>query len=792
MAPDPRPHDGPPLTDDQAMALALAEAARAPGHGDVPVGALALVDGVVVASAHNERELRGDPTAHAEILALAGAARALGTWRLGEVTLVVTLEPCLMCAGALVNARVGRLVFGAEDLAAGACGSLYNLCDDPRLNHRLPVVTGVRRSESAALLRSFFADRRTPPGGSPDRPPEPRRSPAPEDPRDPLLASPAERCPSGRRCNSRKVVWCKPPWVQIPPAPLTGSTPEPPPPSGRRRRAGDAPARRIPAIEGSVDVAGAVAGDGTVRIPVRFLGADRHPRQRVTGDVQEARMEISRRAFLGGGLGALGAGLLAACSDSTSSGTTPGSDLGAVEHVVFLMQENRSFDHYFGTYPGVRGFDDRSDDALSRFHQPWPNGANGATTLLPFNLASATAQICSGNASIPIHDWAPQHQSWDGGTNEQFVTVHTAEDGAAQGPMVMGYFTRQQLGYYYALADAFTICDNYHCSVLGPTMPNRLYKFSAFLDPEGTHGGPVLETPGLTTAKDAVGSVSWDTMPEVLTDKGVSWKVYQPPGSSAGPAQDSALALGFNALLYFKQFVSKPNSTLYKNAFVPSWPNDFESDVKKGTLPSVSWIMPPIAYSEHPNGSPAAGEWFTAQVLDTLTSNPKLWAKTVVFLTYDENGGFFDHVVPPTPPAGTPGEEVTASAATAEGGGVAGPIGLGFRVPMTVVSPWSRGGYVDSATYDHTSLLRFLEARFDVKVPNLTAWRRQAVGDLTSTLGFAKPNDARPKLPATSLDLGTGCPTSTNLIPFLTPPEPLNLPTEQQLPTQEPGTARRR
>ena len=148
------------LTEDAAMALALAEAAAAVDHGDVPVGAVALVDGRVVASRHNERERTGDPTAHAELLALVDAAAAVGSWRLGRVTLVVTLEPCPMCAGALVAARVGRLVFGAADPKAGACGSLYNLCADPRLNHEVPVSAGIRADEAAALLTGFFGDRR--------------------------------------------------------------------------------------------------------------------------------------------------------------------------------------------------------------------------------------------------------------------------------------------------------------------------------------------------------------------------------------------------------------------------------------------------------------------------------------------------------------------------------------------------------------------------------------------------------------------------------------------------------
>src|SRR5687768_9231896 len=142
------------------MVVALAEARSAADHGDVPVGAVALVDGEVVASDHNRREELGDPTAHAELLVLRAAAAARGGWRLSEVTLVVTLEPCPMCAGALVAARIGRLVFGAADPRAGACGSLYNLCSDPRLNHAVPITRAVRAGECAALLAEFFASRR--------------------------------------------------------------------------------------------------------------------------------------------------------------------------------------------------------------------------------------------------------------------------------------------------------------------------------------------------------------------------------------------------------------------------------------------------------------------------------------------------------------------------------------------------------------------------------------------------------------------------------------------------------
>jgi tRNA(adenine34) deaminase len=150
------------LTDDQAMELALAQARLAERHGDVPVGAVALIDGLVVASRHNERELTGDPTAHAELLVLRDTAAAIGNWRLHQVTLVVTLEPCPMCAGAVVASRLGRLVFGATDPRAGACGTLYNLCADPRLNHETPVTAGVMATKCGTLLTAFFAEKRNP------------------------------------------------------------------------------------------------------------------------------------------------------------------------------------------------------------------------------------------------------------------------------------------------------------------------------------------------------------------------------------------------------------------------------------------------------------------------------------------------------------------------------------------------------------------------------------------------------------------------------------------------------
>lgn len=167
----------------------------------------------------------------------------------------------------------------------------------------------------------------------------------------------------------------------------------------------------------------------------------------------------------------------------------------------------------------------------------------------------------------------------------------------------------------------------------------------------------------------------------------------------------------------------------------------------------------------------------------------------MVFFTYDENGGFFDHVAPPTPPAGTPGEYLSGRPLPGPAAGMAGPIGLGFRVPTLVVSPFSRGGYVNSDVFDHTSLLRFLETRFGVPVPNLTRWRRHAVGDLTSTLSLGQPDASIPTLPAAQINspaLAAACPDNQGLGVFLNPAPTLNVPVGASLPRQEPGPARRR
>jgi phospholipase C len=295
---------------------------------------------------------------------------------------------------------------------------------------------------------------------------------------------------------------------------------------------------------------------------------------------------------------------------------------------------------------------------------------------------------------------------------------------------------------------------------------------------------------------DAIWSVDWSTMPEVLEDAGVSWKVYNPEGALYTPSffARHGLVAGDAILPYFSQY-KNPSSTLYQKAFLPQYPSDFAADVAAGTLPAVSWILPPAGYDEHPPAPPALGEWFTNQMLMTLTANPDVWSKTVLFHMYDENDGFFDHVPPPTAAPGTRDEYLTVSPLSSDAGGIRGPIGMGFRVPMLVISPFSRGGYVASDVFDHTSQLRFLEERFGVRAPNISAWRRTHSGDLTATLRMAHTNLSVPALPSTAHDLpanvmAQGC-SELDILEISGDQPVYPVPTRQVMPRQERGRVRR-
>jgi phospholipase C len=463
------------------------------------------------------------------------------------------------------------------------------------------------------------------------------------------------------------------------------------------------------------------------------------------------------------------------------------ASLSDVKHVVVLMQENRSFDHYFGTLSGVRGFADPSVLTQQVGGSAYPVfdqfgfqpgvGANPSGFIQPFHLVS-DPPLEDGQTTNDIdHSWAGQHNSWNGGALNSFITSHLSTDGATNGPVTMGYYTRQDLAFYYALADAFTVCDGYFCSVLGPTDPNRLMLMTASIDPEGVNGGPVVQTFGDPLTE--YGKLSWETMPERLLAAGVSWKVYNDPIG----------LVAFNKLSYFKNYNDPFSITgleLISKALTPTYPGNFQSDVANGTLPSVSWIIPPVAECEHPAAPPEYGEYFVQEVLSTLVSNPEVWAQTVVFIVYDENGGFFDHVPPPTAPEGTPGEWLATLPSAA--GGVNGPIGLGFRTPALVISPFSAGGFKYSGTLDHTSVLRFIETRFGVTVPNLSAWRRGTTGDFTGALNLAAtPVTTFPSLP--SVSLGDTSVAEQAVLNALAGSEdvgiPYPLPTSNDMPTQE-------
>jgi phospholipase C len=470
-----------------------------------------------------------------------------------------------------------------------------------------------------------------------------------------------------------------------------------------------------------------------------------------------------------------------------------------IKHVVILIQENRAFDHYFGSYRGVTGFADpgapllTDGSGLTVFAQPGYRGGFDGVHLYPFHFDTNSKSFNNGECTNDIsHSWGPQHTYWDMGKMDAFVSGHLAVDGSGNGPLTMGYYNRSDLSFYYALADAFTICDHYHCSVIGPTDPNRLYSMSAWLDPAGTQGGPILSTS--PTRVDRFGTLSWTTMPEQLQARGISWKVYGNPDGNYGD----------NVLPYFKQYQNNP--VLAANALSPTYPESFKADVAAGTLPQVSWVLASLIDSEHPPAPEEYGEVVAADILNTLVSNPAVWSQTALFITHDENGGFFDHVPPPTAPAGTAGEYLTVNPLPSDASGVAGPIGLGFRVPLLLVSPFARGGLVCHDTFDHTSLLRFLETRFGAEVPNLTAWRRGAVGDLTSAFNFVKVDTSVPSLPQPSrtdsrvttsscaasapLDLATD---STNSLKQLeqtvVAPYPVPNPPPSSAPPQEPGTA---
>ena len=429
-----------------------------------------------------------------------------------------------------------------------------------------------------------------------------------------------------------------------------------------------------------------------------------------------------------------------------------------VQHVVILMMENRAFDHYFGTLRGVRGFGDRHPVPLQSGKPVWFQ-SDGGREIAPYHLDTATTSALRMPGTP--HAFNDAQAAWNQGKFGFWPKYKTQ--------FSMGHYRRADLPYQFALAEAFTICDAYHCSVTSGTDPNRVMFWS------GSSSDPVLAAkgvnctdadsepdnlrcwitgalpePGYTYAGSAL---TWPTIPEVLEGAGVSWRIYQDPNDNWTGAMHGGLAFaGFRN--------ARPGSPLYEKG-MRHWSLDqLARDAQSGTLPQVCWVLPPMLWSEHPGpSSPAQGAEFAARVLQALTASPATWSRTVLFQTFDENDGIFDHAPPPAPPSyNADGTLAGASTLKLDGqyfsdperkhlhpedtiSGTVRPWGLGARVPMYVISPWSKGGWVNSQVFDHSSVGQFLERRFAISIPGISPWHRAICGDLLSSFDFVSPND---------------------------------------------------
>ncbi|RAK00096.1 phospholipase C [Larkinella arboricola] len=548
----------------------------------------------------------------------------------------------------------------------------------------------------------------------------------------------------------------------------------------------------------------------------------------------------------------------------------PGSTVFDAEHVVILMQENRSFDHCYGTLQGVRGFNDPRAITLPNQNPVWLQTNGGGETYAPFrlNLKDTKATWMS---SLP-HSWTNQVDARNNGKYDKWLdSKRSGHKEYAKMPLTMGYYNRDDIPFYYALADAFTVCDQNFCSSLTGTTPNRLYLWT----------GTIREKPDRSAKAnvrnedvDYGDNARWTTFPEQLEDHGISWKIYQNelslPVGFEGEQADWLANFTDNPIEWFEQYnvgfseayqrylakrlpglpteiqelkariqalpatgaeteklkkdlarreaelkigqehrekysrekfeqLSQRSKNLHEKAFTTNKndPNyhsltklkyhdgnterevqipkgdvlhQFRADVKNNSLPTVSWVVAPENFSDHP-GAAWYGAWYISEMLDILTQNPEVWKKTVFILCYDENDGYFDHVPPfvaPHPDKPETGlvskgidtsvehvymeQELQRNVSDPKKDGRASAIGLGYRVPLVIASPWSRGGMVSSEVFDHTSILQFLEVFLSKKTgkkveePNISAWRRTVCGDLTSV--FRPYNGEKIPLPA--------------------------------------------
>ncbi len=572
--------------------------------------------------------------------------------------------------------------------------------------------------------------------------------------------------------------------------------------------------------------------------------------------MESRRDFIKKAALISGGAGLFGM-LPASIQKALAINPPEGSTYLDAEHVVILMQENRSFDHSYGTLQGVRGFNDPRAMTLPNGNKVWLQTNAGGQTYLPFRLNIRDTKA-TWMSALP-HSWENQVGALNGGKNDKWLDFkQSGNKDYKHLPLTMGFYDRRDIPFYYSLADAFTICDQNFCSSLTGTTPNRLYMWT----------GTIREKPDFESKANVVNSdvtysreASWMTFPERLEDAGISWRIYQNELSlemgfndeeeswlanftnnsiewftqynvwfstgfhqyldkavntlpaevekartelaaakaSGAPAEtlEKELAKKQAELekvhyyrekysreqyarlsqraknLHEKAFTTNINDPDYhsvtkldyrdgdtqRTMFIPKGDvlHQFREDVENDRLPTVTWLVAPENFSDHP-GAPWYGAWYLSESIDILTRNPEIWKKTIFILCYDENDGYFDHVppfVPPHPARPESGKvsrgidtavemvnirhELERKRPDAEKKSVDGPIGLGFRVPLVIASPWSRGGCVNSEVFDHTSIIRFLEHFLSKKTgktireTNISEWRRTVCGDLTST-----------------------------------------------------------
>ena len=566
----------------------------------------------------------------------------------------------------------------------------------------------------------------------------------------------------------------------------------------------------------------------------------------------ESRREFLQKAAFLAGTAGLANILPMSIQKALAINPEVGSTYLDAEHIVILMQENRSFDHTYGTLQGVRGFNDPRAITLPNKNKVWLQSNKAGETFAPFRLNIKDTKATWMN-SLP-HAWKNQVDAFNKGKHDQWLQEKQPWQEEYQHiPMTLGYYTREDIPFYYALADAFTVCDQNFCSSLTGTTPNRLFLWSGTIREEQNH-----ESKAHVYNEDADYErfVKWKTFPEVLEENNVSWKVYQneisTPTGLTGEEDAWLTNFGDNPLEYFEQFNVKfakeyypfvlsqiqtlpreidylqeqlisliigskeyekaKNTIIHKERLLATakedlvkWhPDNFEKlsefhknihrkafttnakdphyrkletltyeengekrelvapkgdiffqfreDVSTGKLPTVSWLVAPEKFSDHPS-SAWFGAWYVSEAMNILTQNPEVWKKTIFILAYDENDGYFDHIPPFVAPAENLGkvsngidtgvEQVSLAQELKRKGypekdARGGPIGLGFRVPLVVASPWSRGGNVCSEVFDHTSVLQLLEKVLshktgkEIKETKISDWRRTVCGDLSS------------------------------------------------------------